>query len=134
MNALCELHCMTGLYAGTKDTQTLGVSFETMINLVSNTSFFLRRCFEYRVRRYVIDEMLPKIGSKISETFVTERLYSTDNSRCVNVVTFRHFAGRQEESLLMVVQNFPDQSTSRTTQRGLGKTHLKRGQERLGAI
>ena len=79
-----------------------------MINLISDTSFFLRSCFEYRVRCDVIDEMLPKISGKIRETFVTECLHGADNSRSVNVVTFRHLPRRQEESLFVIVQNFPD--------------------------
>ena len=37
-----------------------------MLDLLRNTSFLLGRSFQHRVRRYVIDKMLPQIRSEVT--------------------------------------------------------------------
>ena len=59
-----------GLQARSKHAQTLDISFQTMLNLIDDTSFLLRGGLQDRVWRDVIDEMLPQIGGKICKALV----------------------------------------------------------------
>ena len=117
MNPLRKLHRTISRQARPQDTQTLDVSFQTMLHLIRNAAFLLRRCFQYRVWRDVIDEMLPQIRGKVCKTLVAQSLNRAHDRRGVNVVTFRHLTRREKESLFVIVENLSDQSTSGTTQR-----------------
>ena len=56
----------------------------------------------------MIDEMLPQIRGEIRKTFVTQSLNRAHDRRRVNVVTFRHLARREKESLFVIVENLSD--------------------------
>ena len=87
-----------------------------MLHLIGDTAFLLRCRFQYCVRGDVFDEVPAQIGGKIRKAFITERLDRTDDGSRVDLVTFRHFARREEEGLFVIIQDFSDPPTSRATQ------------------
>ena len=99
-----------------------------MLNLLRHTALFPGRGFLYRVRRDVVDEVLSQIGGEVGKTLITQRLDRAHNRRCIDVVTFRQLAGREKERFFVLVENLPDQATSRTAQGRPGKANFKRRQ------
>ena len=128
MYPLRQIDCTTRFQTRSQYAQTLNISFETMLHLIGDATVLLCRSFQNRVRRDVVDEMLAQVSRKIREAFLAQCLNRAHDRCRVDVVTFRHLARGQEESLLVVVEYLSDQTTAAAAQWRLGETNFKRGE------
>ena len=76
-----------------------------VIDVISDTALLASGRFQHRVRRDARDEVLPQISGKISERFIAENFGSAKDRRCVDAVTFSHFARREEARFIRRVEN-----------------------------
>src|SRR5262249_5357563 len=79
---------------GSKPVQVVGLRLDAMPDLIGEASFLPRRSSHHRVRRYAGDKVTPKIGGKVGEFLVAQRLNRPDDGRRIDFVATGHLARR----------------------------------------